>query len=152
MSSQSRARSSRRSGGVSSSDELRPTIYVDACLGGVAVAAVFREAGYSVVTKEEQFGLRRISDEEWIRFADDAGMVAVTKDAAIRRRSLERQTLALSDLRVLVLTKGRLSSEEQAGIFRSALPAIENLWRRQRPWIYAVTRSGVRRLHVQLPR
>ena len=129
----------------------RPEGHVDRSLGAIAVPAVFRSAGYTVMTIDDVFGRRPVEDTEWIRYADERGMAVACKDDRIRTRPAEKRALYYSHLRVLCLTAGQLGRDEQAARFERNLPHIERLWRREGPWVYAVHARTVERLRLYMP-
>lgn len=128
-----------------------PELLVDRSLGTIAVPAVFAEAGYTVHTIDDVFGMRPVEDTEWIAFADERGLAVVCKDDRIRQRPLEKRALFYSRLRVLCLTNGHLGRAEQAERFRANLDPIQALWRRQGPWVYSVLPDGLKRLQLYPP-
>jgi len=112
----------------------------------VAVPAFFRAAGYSTTTIVEMFGRPGVPDVEWIEESGRLGLVVAHKDARIRYRPAGKQAVIAARLRLLCLTSGNLTADEQVQRFRVNLPAIERWWDKPGPWILAVRRTGVQGL------
>lgn len=123
----------------------RPELLIDRSLGRHAVAAAFRDAGYTAVTTDEAYGTdESISDHVWIEDANEHGLAVVCKDKRLRKSgTLERAALAqASDIRVLVLTSGGLTRQQMSELFTQAMGSIDALWRREGPWLQSISRSG----------
>jgi len=106
----------------------------------------FREAGYETTTIQEMFGRTDVRDVDWITEAGKLGLVVAHKDARIRYRPAERQAVLTAQLRMLCLTSGNMTAQEQVECFRENLAAIEQWWPKPGPWILAVRRTGVEQL------
>jgi hypothetical protein len=117
--------------------------FVDRSLGRQTVPAALRAAGMRVEVHDDHF-LPDAPDEEWLRVAGERGWAVLTKDAAIRWRPLERDTLLAAGVRAFVLTAKRLTGAEIGQAFVRARGAMEDLLRRrtQRPFIASVSRHG----------
>jgi len=126
----------------------RPRILVDHSLGRVAMPAFFREEGFDTTTIMDMFGRTNVKDVEWIAQAGELGLVVAHKDSRIRYRPAERQAVIVAKLRMLCLTSGNMTAEEQVECFRSNLKAIERWWSKPGPWILAVRRGGVEELSL----
>ena len=124
----------------------RPRILVDHSLGRVAMPAFFRDAGYETTTILEMFGRADVRDVDWIAEAGRLGLVVAHKDARIRYRPAERQAVLSAKLRMLCLTSGNMTAQDQVECFRANLAAIEKWWPKPGPWILAVRRTGVAEL------
>ncbi len=86
-------------------------------------------------------------DVERIPVASAQGWVVVARDKKIRHRPAEREALASHPLRVLVLTTvGNLAVWEQLRVFVARWDAIQKLLDEKPPWMYAVTRNGLREM------
>ena len=108
--------------------------------------AFFRAEGYETTTIQEMFGRTDIRDVEWIAKAGELGLVVAHKDARIRYRPAERQAVVDAKLRMLCLTSGNMTTQEQVDCFRMNMLAIQRWWSVPGPWILAVRRTGIAEL------
>ncbi|MCL2783408.1 MAG: hypothetical protein FWD80_05480 [Propionibacteriaceae bacterium] len=127
----------------------RPKILIDHSLGRVAIPAFFRSLGYETTTILEMFGRTDVRDVDWIEEAGRAGLVVAHKDARIRYRPAERQAVLAAKLRMLCLTSGNLTAQDQVEYFRTNMAAIEKWWPKPGPWILAVRRTDVKELPLR---
>ena len=124
----------------------RPKILIDHSLGRVAMPAFFRDAGYETTTISEMFGRTDVRDVDWITEAGRLDLVVAHKDARIRYRPAERQAVLQAKLRMLCLTSGNMTAQDQVECFRQNMAAIEKWWPIPGPWIIAVRRTGIEEL------
>ena len=86
-------------------------------------------------------------DVDWIPAVSAEGWIVVGRDKKIRSRPAERAALAEYPLRMLVLTAaGNLNVWEQLRVLAARWDRIEELSVVPAPWMYAVTRNGVREI------
>ena len=86
-------------------------------------------------------------DVDWIPVVSERDWVVVSRDKKIRHRPAEWTALATNPLRVLVLTTvGNLSVWEQLRVLVARWDRIEELFHKEAPWMYAVTRNGLRKM------
>ena len=62
-----------------------------------------------------------------------AGWVLLTKDKNIRRRKIELEAIVRAKVAAFVLTAADLTGEEQAHVFREAMPAMLRILRKTTP-------------------
>jgi len=90
-------------------------------------------------------------DVDWIPEVAARGWIVVGRDKKIRKRPAEKAALVNFPLRKLVLTAaGQLSVWEQLRVLVAQWDKIEELSRQPPPWMYAVTKKGVR--PIEYPR
>lgn len=95
------------------------------------VSAVLQQAGHIAhVQGPDTFGTGT-PDVDWLPQVGARGWILITKDKNIRKREIELRALKQSRVRAFVLTAGGLKGEEQAHVFREALPAMLRLLRRK---------------------
>jgi hypothetical protein len=94
------------------------------------VSKVLREAGHVAhIQGPSTFGTGT-ADVDWLPKVGTRRWVLITKDQNIRKREIELRALQKSGVRAFVLTAGGLSGDDQARVFREALPAMLRLLRR----------------------
>lgn len=72
-----------------------------------------------------------------------------TRDKMIRKRPVEKAALVQYPLRLLVLTTvGRLNVWEQLRVLIARWDRIEELSQQPPPWMFAVTKGGLRELKI----
>jgi hypothetical protein len=110
------------------------------------LAEAIRGQGYVVRTLAEVYGEdARVEDVTWIRDADGAGWVALTKDERITRRPYEQQALTESHLRVFAIGNQHLTGAVMAGYYRANLNRIVQRARRPGPFVDIVHPDSVER-------
>lgn len=86
-------------------------------------------------------------DVDWIPEASSRGWIVVGRDKKIRSRPAEWAVFAAYPLRMLVLTTvGNLDVWEQLRVFVARWDRIEELLTTPEPWVYAVTKNGLREM------
>ena len=117
-------------------------VFIDECLGRHAVPDALRSAGVTVTLHHELFP-EGTDDVAWLSaLAGQADLIVFTKDARIRRRTIERQAMEAARLKVFALSSGNLPGADQAAAFVRALPKIQRLARTSGPFIARVTATG----------
>jgi hypothetical protein len=135
-------RRSKKRFGASSGPPPDLTLFLDECLGRHAVPQALRLAGALVICHHEIFP-PGTDDRAWLSaLAGKADWLILTKDARIRRRSLEREAMMHAGLEVFALTSGNLTGDEQGAAFVRALERIRRIARLPGPFIARVTRFG----------
>lgn len=87
----------------------------------------------------------RTRDVDWIQEVSAQGWIAVARDKKIRSRPAEKAALAEHPLRILVLTTaGNLTVWEQLRVLVMQWDRIEERSAEPAPWMYAVTKNGLR--------
>lgn len=85
-------------------------------------------------------------DSVWITNAAEQDWVVVLRDKKIRSRPSEKAALASNPLRVLVLTSaGELNVWNQLRTLIRSWDRIEELLGIEPPWLYSVTKAGLRK-------
>lgn len=121
----------------------KPIFFIDRCLGRNDVRIQLEEAGAILELHDDHFG-SEIDDVIWVRDVSKRGWVILTKDKAIRRNSLERQTLIECDAAAFILTAKGLDGKHQGEAFRAALPRMQTLVSKySRPLLATVSASGI---------
>ncbi len=86
-------------------------------------------------------------DADWIPEASSRGWIVVGRDKKIRTRPAEWAVLAQYPLRMLVLTTvGNLDVWGQLRVLVARWDRIEELSTAPAPWMYAVTKNGLREM------
>ena len=112
-------------GANSRSEELHDEKYeffVDECVSPKHVPDMLREAGYKANLHGPDTFRTGTSDVDWIPPVGERKWVLITKDQNIRKRPIERQAIRQGGVRAFVLTAHSLTGEEQAQVFKEALP------------------------------
>jgi hypothetical protein len=102
-----------------------------------------RSKGYEVNTVADEFGHPDVLDTEWIEAVGKNDWVAFTKDAAIRRVTVERTAIARSKARVVCLVHQQITFTEAVEVFESHWNRIATWFKKPGPWLLAVKKSGV---------
>ncbi len=88
-----------------------------------------------------------MADVQWIPMVAERGWIVVARDKKIRHRPAEWEALSKHPLRMLVLTTvGNLTVWEQLRVFVARWDRIEELLKEDPPWMYAVTKNGLREM------
>ena len=128
-----------------------PDLLLDRSLGSVQVPRILRAAGLRLHTLVDVYGSpmdERVEDPEWLRHAGERGWAVFMKDQRIRYREVERAAVLDSNVRAFCLSSGNLKSPEMAGHFLARLDEITAACAEPGPFLYAVTRSEIRRLEL----
>jgi predicted nuclease of predicted toxin-antitoxin system len=120
----------------------RVVFFVDRSLGGKLVVQALQAAGVEVVVHDNVFG-QNTPDQDWLAVAGKRGWVVLTKDSAIRRNPLERETYRAANARVFALTRKDLLGTEMAEIFVRALPGVlRRIETTPPPFVFSISRKG----------
>ncbi len=87
----------------------------------------------------------RVPDARWIRDADSAGWVALTKDERIIRDAESQEVLVKSRLRVFAISNQHLTGPEMAGYLTTNINRIQLRSRKRGPFVDVVYRDRVER-------
>ena len=84
-----------------------PVFFVDRSLGRRIVPRILHEAGWDVVVHDEVFAGRAesVSDEEWLTLAGERSWCVLMKDARIRYRPTERESLRAGGVHAFCLSR-----------------------------------------------
>jgi hypothetical protein len=119
-----------------------PIFFIDRCLGKRRIIEALAPLNIRLETHDDHFSQTTL-DIEWIPEIGSRGWIILTKDAAIGRNQIERQTVAQANLRMFTLASQNLSGQEMAEIFRLAIPHIkEFLNTNPPPFIAKIYRDG----------
>lgn len=134
---------------MSRSDAPPPRFFVDRSLGAVVVPRLLRDAGFDVETMRERYGEERaqqIPDVEWLADVGAAALPVLMKDKRIRTRPAEHAAVERYAVRCFCISSGNLTGPEMAGAFVEARERIVALCATPGPFIYQVSRAGLRRV------
>jgi hypothetical protein len=124
-----------------------PTLFLDRSLGRRQVPDLLRAAGLRLHTLAEVYGVpadETIADVEWLTHAGGEGWVVFMKDERIRYRPAERAALIDHRVRAFCLTSGNLRAAEMVQLYLAGLDKIAALCMEPGPFLYIVSRSGIR--------
>lgn len=131
-----------------------PQFLLDRSLGGRKLVAMLREAGWDAVTLAEYFGdarAQRMSDEEWIGEGTAAGFVLIAKDHHVASRPLEARAIYMHDARIVAFARGDITADEMANLCLAHAKAIHRLATVHPPFVFSLSRHGLRRKHLNWP-
>jgi hypothetical protein len=100
-----------------------PTFFIDRSLGSQFVRAALTDAGATVEIHDDHFAPDE-KDVVWLGEAGRRSWVVLTKDARIRRRTLERQALIAAAVHAFFMGNASRTGPLMAKAFVSALPAM----------------------------
>lgn len=116
---------------MSHPDKL-PDLFLDRSLGRIQVPDLLRDAGMRLVT-----------------LAGRNGWVVFLKDARIRSRTVERETVKRFDVRCFCITRQDLTAAQMAERYIRHLGAITKVCAEAGPFIYAVHETRIERLDLE---
>lgn len=132
--------------------------YVDADTLGLAhiIAAIRPDVTYpgdpgAIVRKRQRpacpITSTDVPDETWIREVAARGWTIITRDRHIEQRPAERETVTDTGAKVFAITSPEiLTVWHQLEIVMTRWRDIERLSEQPGPYIYSVTRTGLRRI------
>lgn len=112
---------------------------------------MLRAAGLRLVALAEHYGVPRdesVADEEWLHLAGSRGWIVFMKDSHVRYGRAERRAVQEHDGRCFCLSSQNLPGDAMASRFLDNLEAITAACAGEGPFIYAVQRNRVERLHI----
>jgi hypothetical protein len=128
------------------SEVLATTFFIDRCLGNKVIVETLRAAGIKVEIHDDHFSKSAL-DTDWIPEIGKRKWVVLTKDARIGKNQLERLTVAGFKVRMFILVAQRLSGQEMADIFETAIPSMyELISRNPAPFIAKIYQNGSARI------
>lgn len=104
-------------------DEEAPTFFVDTCLGTKDVPGALRAAGAKVICLVEEFA-PDARDDVWLPEVGRRGLVVLTKDKWIRRRTNELEALRTAGVGAFILSARDMNGQQMGVAFVAALPAM----------------------------
>jgi PIN like domain len=136
---------------VSHPDGL-PDLFLDRSLGRIQVPGLLRSEGLRLVTLAEHYGIpadEDVVDEEWLELAGRSGWAVFHKDARIRSRTIELQTVKRFSVRCFCITRQDLTARQMAERYLRHLEAITMACSDTGPFIYAVHETRIERLDLE---
>ncbi len=135
-------KSKKSSAAKSHSLPERVVFFVDRSLGKHIVVDALRAAGAAVEAHDDHFE-QDTPDVEWVDEVGRRGWVVLSKDARIRTRAIELESLKEARVHAFFLTRQDLVGEEMAVLFVSRLPKIRKLIARHTaPAVFTISRHG----------
>jgi hypothetical protein len=136
---------------VSHPDGL-PDLFLDRSLGRIKVPGMLRAAGLRLTTLAENYGIpadESVADTTWLEHAGTNGLVVFMKDARIRSRRVERETVQRFSVRCFCITRQGLTADAMAGRYLHHLPAITKACETPGPFFYAVHENRIELLDLE---
>lgn len=140
---------------VSGHPEGLPELFIDRSLGRRQVPDLLRAAGVQLRTLAEVYGIpadENVEDVTWLGRAGAEQWPVLMKDERIRYRTIERAAPVAFRVQAFCLTNGNLRAAEMADVYLQALPAIAFACRTPGPFLYVISRRGLRLVEVGLGR
>lgn len=128
-----------------------PDLFLDRSLGRIKVPGRLRDAGLSLTTLSEHYGIpadETVPDEEWLELAGSRGWVVLMKDRRIRYRPHEREAIKGFKVRCFCLAGQNLPAGEMADRFLRCLPAIVKACQEPGPFLYVVYKDRIQELDL----
>lgn len=128
-----------------------PLLFIDRSLGRRQVPDLLRAAGLRLHTLAEVYGIpadETIADVDWLARAGREGWVVLMKDERVRYRPAERVALIDHGVRAFCLTSGNLRAAEMAQLYLGVLDKLVAACAAPGPFLYVVSRSGLRRVDL----
>lgn len=128
--------------------------FLDRGLGSRIVPTGLRDAGWTLTTMDERYGVDRsqtIDDATWIRDASINGETIITKDKNIAKRPLEAEAIYYTEARVLVIVAAQISGPEMLQQLLENTARIQRHLTQTGPWVLGVYRDRVNRIRLAYP-
>ena len=128
-----------------------PDLFLDRSLGRLQVPRLLRSAGLRLTTLAEHYGIpadQDIADVDWLELAGRENWAVLLKDARIRSRRVERETVQGFGVRCFCITRQDLTAAQMAERYLTHLDAIAAACSDPGPFIYAVQGRRIERLHL----
>ena len=128
-----------------------PELFLDRSLGRRQVPDLLRAAGLRLRALAEVYGIpadETIADVDWLARAGREGWAVLMKDERIRYRPAERAALIDHRVRAFCLTSGNLRAVEMAQLYIAVLEKLTVACTTPGPFLYVVSRSGLRRVDL----
>jgi hypothetical protein len=100
-----------------------PTLFIDRSLGNNLIRVALESAGAKVAVHDDHFASNE-KDVVWLAEAGRRSWVVLTKDARIRKRTLERAALKAARVHAFFMGNGCRGGPSMASAFVRALPAM----------------------------
>ncbi len=125
-----------------------PVLFLDRSLRRRQVPDLLRASGIRLHTLAEVYGIpadEQVSDVDWLGHAGDRGWPVLMKDDRIRYRPAERAAVIAHGVQAFCLSSGNLRALAMAHQFISVLDDLAAACRQPGPFLYTVSRTGLRR-------
>ena len=129
-----------------------PDLFLDRSLGRRQVPGLLRAAGLRLRTLAEVYGIpddESVEDVDWLAYAGDRHWPVLMKDERIRYRIAEREALLAHNVKAFCLSGGNMRAAAMAEQYLRVLPAIVTACVDDGPFLYIVSRVGLRRVNVE---
>ena len=123
-----------------------PDLFLDRSLGRIIVPRPLREAGLTLTTLAERYGVptdENVSDEEWLADAGRRREVVFLKDGRVRYNAPEKTAIRRHAVRCFCLARRDLPGPEMAARFLRNLDRITAVCVEPGPFLYAVHQSRI---------
>jgi hypothetical protein len=128
-----------------------PELFLDRSLGRRQVPDLLRAAGLRLRTLAEVYGVpadESITDVDWLARAGRERWIVLMKDERIRYRPAERAALIEHCVKAFCLTSGNLRAAEMAQLYLTVLDKLTTACTDTGPFLYVVSRDGLRRVDL----
>lgn len=128
--------------------------FLDRGLGSRIVPTGLRDAGWTLTTMDERYGVGRsqtIDDATWIRDASINRETIITKDKNIAKRPLEAEAIYYTEARVLVIVAAQISGPEMLQRLLDNTARIQRHLSQTGPWVLGVYQDRVNRIRLVYP-
>lgn len=130
----------------------QPHFFVDRSLGRIKVPSRLREAGWSLTTLAEHYGIpsdEAVADVEWLTLAGSRGWAVLMKDDRIRRRPAEVAALRDAHVNAFCIANANLNSDEQVQLLLRHQRAIFRFAGEEGPALFSLSKSGMRQIILE---
>jgi hypothetical protein len=128
-----------------------PDLFLDRSLGRIRVPQLLREAGLTLVTLAERYGVpadEKISDEKWLSDCGKRQEVVLMKDTRIRYNLAEKAAINRFHVRCFCLRRQNLTGDQMAETFLRNLSRIVAACDEPGPFLYAVYADQMRKIPI----
>ena len=118
-----------------------PTFFLDRNLGTESVPSALRKAGEHVEVHDDHFD-HATEDTEWISKYGEKRWIALSRDAQIRTREIERRAVETAKICLFVLVSKNLTGKDMADAFVKALGRIKAAIKKHHPPFHEMYHLG----------
>jgi predicted nuclease of predicted toxin-antitoxin system len=106
------------------------------------VPTALSDAGFPVVAHDQLFA-QNTPDEEWLAVVGKQGLIVLSADKAIRRKSNELEALRRNKVRAVFLTSGNLTAAQQADLLvRYGRKIQDHAMSAAAPAVFSLSKNG----------